>query len=186
MILASDEHSSDSLFVASDHLQTVKAMPVRTKRQFGIGLSYLDEIVGIGVGPGDRPLKCKCAGSLPPTRRIGKEGKNSRFAVVIWNSPWRRVNCPTAWSSRISKRKNVPISGDNCFRSFPNPYVMRGTAYRDVCAWADTMDVLMAFEPEFLDPGHIKPCIGAGAIEELLTDYCDAIRHVVDVAQRHG
>ena len=55
-IIASTKYSDDSLFVASEHPQPVKAMQVRTKRQFGIGLSYPDEIVGIGVGPGDRPL----------------------------------------------------------------------------------------------------------------------------------
>jgi uncharacterized sulfatase len=38
-------------------------MQVRTKRQFGIGLSYPDEIIGIGVGPGDRPLKGMGAGA---------------------------------------------------------------------------------------------------------------------------
>ena len=70
-ILASTKYSEDSLFVASRHPRPAKAMQVRTKRQFGIGLSYPDEIVGIGVGPGDRPLKGMGAGSLPPTRRIG-------------------------------------------------------------------------------------------------------------------
>ncbi|MDB2610833.1 MBL fold metallo-hydrolase, partial [Amylibacter sp.] len=75
-ILASTHFSEDSLFVASDHLQPAKAMQVRTKRQFGIDLSYPDEIIGIGVGPGERPLKGMGAGALPPTRRIG---------VLIWS-----------------------------------------------------------------------------------------------------
>ena len=70
-ILASAGFSEDSLFVASNHPQPVKAMQVRTKRQFGIGLSYPNEIIGIGVGPGARPLKGMGAGALPPTRRIG-------------------------------------------------------------------------------------------------------------------
>ena len=74
-ILASTKFSDDSLFVASDHPQPVKAMQIRTKRQFGIGLSYPDEIVGIGVGPGDRPLKGMGAGALPPTRRISEAGE---------------------------------------------------------------------------------------------------------------
>ena len=74
-ILASAGFSEDSLFVASNHPQPVKAMQVRTKRQFGIGLSYPNEIIGIGVGPGARPLKGMGAGALPPTRRIGGEGE---------------------------------------------------------------------------------------------------------------
>ena len=74
-ILASERYSEDSLFVASSHPQPVKAMQARTKRQFGIGLSYPDEIIGIGVGPGDRPLEGMGAGSLPPTRFIGDAGE---------------------------------------------------------------------------------------------------------------
>ncbi|MDB3892290.1 MBL fold metallo-hydrolase [Alphaproteobacteria bacterium] len=75
-VLASTKYSDDSLFVASAHPQPVKAMQVRTKRQFGIGLSYPDEIIGIGVGPGARPLQGMGAGNIPPTRRIGEEGES--------------------------------------------------------------------------------------------------------------
>ena len=56
-ILASDVSSEDALLGDTTHPRALKAMQMRTKRQFGIGLSYPDEIIGIGVGPGDRPLK---------------------------------------------------------------------------------------------------------------------------------
>ena len=38
----------------------------------------------------------------------------------------------------------------------------------------------MQFEPEVLAPGHTKAIFGAGQIREVLTDYRDAIRHVVN------
>lgn len=182
MILASEEHSNDSLLVASDHPQPVKAMQVRAKRQFGIGLSHPDEIVGIGVGPSDRPLKGKCAGSLPPTPRIGEEGEKLTLCDVDLEFAMAPGEMPDHMVVSHLEQK-VLISGDNCFRSFPYLYAMRGTAYRNICAWADTTDVLMALEPENLDPGHIKPRTGVGAIKEVLTDCRDAIRHVVDVAR---
>ena len=75
-VLASTKFSDDSLAVASDHPRPTKAMQARTRRQFGIGLSYPDEIIGIGVGPGNRPLEGMGAGALPPTRRIGEEGEH--------------------------------------------------------------------------------------------------------------
>ena len=37
----------------------------------------------------------------------------------------------------------------------------------------------MAYAPEFLAPGHTQPVIGADAIRSALSDYRDAIRHVV-------
>lgn len=178
-ILASTKYSDDSLFVASDHPQPVKAMQVRTKRQFGIGLSYPDEIVGIGVGPGDRPLKGMGAGSLPPTRRIGDEGENLSVHGIdlqLVMAPGETPDHMVVWYAD----KKVLISGDNFYRSFPNLYAIRGTAYRDFDAWADTMEQLMAFNPDVLAPGHTKPVFGAENIQSLLTDYRDAIRHVVD------
>ena len=178
-ILASTKYSDDSLFVASDHPQPVKAMQVRTKRQFGIGLSYPDEIVGIGVGPGDRPLKGMGAGSLPPTRRIGEEGENLSVHGIdlqLVMAPGETPDHMVVWYAD----KKVLISGDNFYRSFPNLYAIRGTAYRDFDAWADTMEQLMAFNPDVLAPGHTKPVFGAENIQSVLTDYRDAIRHVVD------
>lgn len=181
-ILASTKFSDDSLFIASAHPQPVKAMQVRTKRQFGIGLSYPDEIVGIGVGPGDRPLKGMGAGALPPTRRIGDEGED----VALCGVDLQLVRAPGETPDHIVvwyPDKKVLISGDNFYRSFPNLYAIRGTAYRDFDTWADTMDLLMSFEPEVLAPGHTKALFGLENIKDAMTDYRDAIRHVVDATR---
>ena len=69
--------------------------------------------------------------------------------------------------------------GDNFYHAFPNLYAIRGTPYRDFDSWADTMDQLLDYAPEVLAPGHTQPVIGAEAIRTALTDYRDAIRHVV-------
>lgn len=178
-ILASTRYSEDSLFVASDHPQPVKAMQARTKRQFGIGLSYPDEIIGIGVGPGARPLKGMGAGSLPPTRRIGDEGEKLSVHGIdleLVRAPGETPDHIVVWYPE----KKVLISGDNFYRSFPNLYPPRGSAYRDFDTWADTMDLLMSFGPDVLGPGHTKAVFGADAIKEALTDYRDAIRYIVD------
>lgn len=75
--------------------------------------------------------------------------------------------------------QQILFSGDNFYHAFPNLYAIRGTPYRDFDAWADTMDQLIAYRPEILAPGHTQPVIGADAIYTALTDYRDAIRHVV-------
>ena len=177
-ILASERYSEDSLFVASSHPQPVKAMQARTKRQFGIGLSYPEEIIGIGVGPGDRPLEGMGAGSLPPTRFIGDAGE----IVKICNIELELKLVPGETPDHIVvwyPEKKVLICGDNFYHAFPNLYAIRGTAYRDFDTWADSLDTLMAFQPEVLGPGHTRPVFGAAAIQESLSDYRDAIRHVI-------
>ena len=136
-ILASTKYSDDFLFVASAHPKLVKAMQMRTKRQFGIGLSYPDEIIGIGVGPGDRPLQGMGAGSLPPTRRIGDEGETLTICGVelqLVMAPGETPDHMVVWY----QDKKILISGDNYYRSLPNLYAIRGTAYRDFDSWADT------------------------------------------------
>ena len=178
-IFASTRFSDDSLIVASAHPRPTKAMQVRTKRQFGIGLSYPDEIIGIGVGPGDRPLKGLGMGSVPPTRRIGDGGERiSRCGVDLdlVMAPGETPDHMVVWY----QDKGVLFCGDNYYRSFPNLYAIRGTVYRDFDAWADTLDLLMGFDADVLAPGHTKALIGADRITEVLRDYRDAIRHVVD------
>ncbi|MEP0942420.1 MAG: alkyl/aryl-sulfatase [Rhizobiaceae bacterium] len=178
-ILASDKSSEDSLIVATHHPRPAKAQMARTKRQFGIGLSYPDEIIGIGVGPGDRPLKGMGAGALPPTRKIGEEGEKITLCGVeleLVMAPGETPDHMVVWYPE----KKVLISGDNFYRSFPNLYAIRGTEYRDFDTWADTLDQLMAFEPEVLGPGHTKAVFGAELIKEYLTDYRNGIRYVID------
>lgn len=176
-ILASTRFSDDFLAVATDHPLPSKAMQARTKRQFGIGLSYPDEIIGIGVGPGDRPLKGMGAGAMPPTRRIGEAGESVTLCGVdleLLMAPGETPDHMVVWYPA----KKVLFSGDNFYRSFPNLYAIRGTMYREFDTWADTMDQLMAFSPEVLAPGHTKAIFGASAIRDVLTDYRDAICHV--------
>lgn len=182
-IWASTRFSEDSLFVASSHPQPVKAMQVRTKRQFGIGLSYPDEIIGIGVGPGDRPLRGLGQGSVSPTRWIEDEGETVTLCGVTLQlvlAPGETPDHIVVWYDD----KKLLISGDNYYRSFPNLYAIRGTAYRDFDAWSDTLDLLMGFGAEVMGPGHTKAVFGKQTIHDCLTDYRDAIRYVVDETRK--
>jgi alkyl sulfatase BDS1-like metallo-beta-lactamase superfamily hydrolase len=177
-ILASDKSSEDPLIVATTHPRATKAMQMRTKRQFGIGLSYPDEIIGIGVGPGKRPLQGMGAGILPPTRKIGDHGEKIAVCGVdleLVMAPGETPDHMVVWYPD----KKLLISGDNYYRSFPNLYAIRGTEFREFDTWADTMDLLMSFDPEVLGPGHTKALFGAAEIRNVLSDYRDAIRHVV-------
>ena len=178
-VITSDKGSEDPLIEDTLHPRATKAMQARTKRQFGIGLSYPDEIIGIGVGPGDRPLQGMGAGMMAPTRLISEE----RTAVSLSGIDLELVMAPGETPDHMVvwyPQEKILFSGDNFYRSFPNLYAIRGTAYRDFDTWADTMDLLMEFNAEVLGPGHTKPLFGADIIRDTLTDYRDAIRHVVD------
>ena len=178
-ILASDKSSEDPLIVATEHPRATRAMQMRTKRQFGIGLSYPEEIIGIGVGPGDRPLKGMGEGILKPTRKIAEDGETVELCGVslqLIMAPGETPDHMVVWYPE----KKILFSGDNFYRSFPNLYAIRGTEYRDFDTWANTMDLLLSFKPEVLAPGHTKAVFGFENITTVLGDYRDAIRHVVN------
>jgi alkyl sulfatase BDS1-like metallo-beta-lactamase superfamily hydrolase len=177
-VITSDQNSGDPLIDVTTHPRATRAMQARTKRQFGIGLSYPDEIIGIGVGPGDRPLQGMGAGMMAPTRLISEE----RTAVTLSGVDLELVMAPGETPDHMVvwyPAKKILFSGDNFYRSFPNLYAIRGTAYRDFDVWADTMDLLMAFNADVLGPGHTRPLFGTETIRDALSDYRDAIRHVV-------
>lgn len=178
-ILASTKFSDDSLAVATDHPLPTKAMQARTKRQFGIGLSYPDEFIGIGVGPGKRPMKGLGAGAVPPTRRIGDEGEQisvSGIDLQLTMAPGETPDHMVVWYAD----KKILFCGDNFYRSFPNLYAIRGTAYREFDTWVDSLDLLLQFNAQVLAPGHTKAIVDPGEIKDLLTDYRNAISYIID------
>ena len=76
--------------------------------------------------------------------------------------------------------QRVLFSGDNFYKSWPNLYPIRGSAYRDVQAWADSVDMMLQENPDKLVPGHTRPVTDKALVIEMLTNYRDAIRFVFD------
>jgi len=175
-VIASDNFKSDIVDVDESIPHPHAAMMARTKRQFGITLTD-EERVSLGVGPGKRPMKGMGAGYIPPTLQLAGVNQIERegFKLELAKAPGETPDHMIVWWAD----KRILFCGDNYYHSFPNLYPLRGTPYRDFDAWANTMDQLMAYEPEILATGHTLPVIGADIIRERLTHYRDAIRHVI-------
>jgi alkyl sulfatase BDS1-like metallo-beta-lactamase superfamily hydrolase len=177
-IIASHAFKSDLVAVDESRPVPHAALMARTKRQFGMGLSFPDERVNLGLGPGDRPMKGMGAGHLPPTRLIGPEGVHLTLAgrrVELFHAPGETPDHLLAWLPE----EGILFSGDNYYHSFPNLYAIRGTPYRDFDSWADSLDQMLAVGADVLAPGHSQPLFGADVIASRLTDYRDAIRSIV-------
>ncbi|MGI9279823.1 MAG: alkyl sulfatase dimerization domain-containing protein [Endozoicomonas sp.] len=76
--------------------------------------------------------------------------------------------------------QKVIMPGDNVYKSFPNLYTLRGTSYRDIKKWYESVDTMLEFEPEFLAPSHTLPVEGKENVKEILTAYRDGIQFVHD------
>ena len=76
--------------------------------------------------------------------------------------------------------EQVVFAGDNFYKSWPNLYAIRGTAYRDVRDWADSIASIRLKKAATLVGGHTRPIIGRENVEEVLTNYEEAIRYIFD------
>lgn len=177
-VIASDNFESDLVAVDGAHPTPVKALLARTKRQFGMGLSFPEERVSVGVGPGDRPMQGMGAGYIAPTVSIAEQKTHLTrcgFELELVKAPGETPDHLVVWLAD----HRILFCGDNFYSSFPMLYAIRGTAYRDFNAWADSLALLLEFDAEILAPGHTMPVHGAGKIAEYLTDYRNAISAVV-------
>lgn len=175
-ILASHRFKSDLVDVDESVIAANKALMRRTMMQFGIGLAP-DQRISLGVGPGDRPMEGMGAGFLPPTERIGEDRDIDLDGVKarLIHAPGETDDHMVVW---LPEQK-VLFCGDNWYHAFPNLYAIRGTAYRDFQAWANTLTILAELGAETLSAGHTRPVFGATEVKERLTSTRDAILHVM-------
>ncbi len=64
--------------------------------------------------------------------------------------------------------------------TFPNLFTLRGENLREAVPMMESIDRVLALEPELLLPGHFEPLRGRERIREVLTRTRDAIAHVHD------
>ncbi|QDS94676.1 Hydroxyacylglutathione hydrolase [Roseimaritima multifibrata] len=159
--------------------------PVKQKRnirQFGRQLSP-SEITNRGVAPAGTEDSDRGKGFLPPTVTVPSSGLKTTIAGVdieFHIGPGETDDAMFIW---LPKEK-VLFAGDNFYSSFPNLYAIRGTAYRDVLNWSESVGKMAALKPRVVVPGHTMPIQGSQAATEALTDYSEAIRSVYEQTVR--
>ena len=112
--------------------------PVARKRgirQFGRTLPP-EDATNRGVAPARTFDRDRGGGFVPPTFRISDSYRATIAGVDIemYAGPGETDDALFVW---LPDQK-VLFAGDNFYRSFPNLYAIRGTAYRDVRKWAAT------------------------------------------------
>lgn len=73
----------------------------------------------------------------------------------------------------------VLCCGDNYYACWPNLYAIRGSQYRDIAAWVDSLRLIMTYPAKALLPGHTNPLFGYETIMEVLGNYKGAIEYVL-------
>ena len=150
----------------------------RSSRMFGNVLPR-EEVENNGIGPfleigrdGRKP------GLLYPTKTFSDKLAFTAAGIEIelYHAPGETNDQLFVWLPE----KRVLFPGDNFYKTFPNLYTIRGTPYRDLVGWVNSIDMMRYLEPEYLVPSHTRPLVGAKTINNLLTTYRDAIQYVHD------
>lgn len=153
----------------------------RAARQFGIPLQPGSELINLGIGPADRPTDGMGEGFLPPTQQVSNEGATLSIGdktLALLAAPGETEDQLMIWLAD----KKVLFAADNFYHSFPNLYAIRGTVFRDFETWANTLKVMASLNAEVMLLGHGQPVIGASEIKQRLTDYREAILHIVETS----
>jgi alkyl sulfatase BDS1-like metallo-beta-lactamase superfamily hydrolase len=153
----------------------------RSARMFG---SYLrtpgpDRMENVGLGP--------FVETLDPDMTLGLIRPNKTFSdqleTEICGVKTELVHAPGETNDQLFvwlPERGVLLPGDNIYKAFPNLYSIRGTLYRDVLAWAYSIDKMRALRPTHLVPSHTRAISGEKEVYETLTAYRDAIQFVHD------
>lgn len=75
-------------------------------------------------------------------------------------------------------KEKVLFPGDLYYKSFPNLYAIRGTEYRDVNKWIESLDMMLKLDVDAMAQGHTRPIIGKEAVKKALTNHRDAMKFV--------
>lgn len=154
----------------------------RAFRMFGVYLNE-EELVNCGIGPHLHFKEGATLGAIRPNKTF-KDSLALNIAginMVLFHAPGETPDQLFVW---LPERK-ILFCGDNLYKTFPNLYTIRGTPYRDINLWKNSLDKMRYLSPEIIIPSHTEPIFGSDSILKILTDYRDAIQFVHDQTVRY-
>ena len=148
----------------------------RITNQFGYKLT-LEEALSSGLGP-MLPQRGQ-ARPLAITEWITEskvEFHIDGIEIVLLSAEGETDDQQFVWLPK----ENVACCGDDYYASWPNLYAIRGTQYRDVSIWVDSLDKLLDLHAEVVLPGHGDALIGADRVTEVIKSYRNGINYVLE------
>ena len=147
----------------------------RSSKMFGTTLPE-EDVVNVGIGP-YLSVGRSAPGYIKPNVTFDNELKLNiaGIAFEFFHAPGETDDQIFVWLPEYQ----ALFPGDNIYKTFPNLYTIRGTSHRDVNAWINSLDMMIALEPKNIFPSHTLPFSGDSALETL-TIYRDGIQFIHD------
>ncbi len=149
----------------------------RNARQFGRDLPEKD-IINRGVAPGTTSTDRVGKGYIEPNLTF----EDSLYITLagidfeLYAADGETNDQLFVWCPEFK----ALFTGDNYYKAFPNLYAIRGSQYRNVKAWGESVQKMSTFPVEHLLPGHTRPISGQDQIHQRLRNYSSAILSVYE------
>jgi linear primary-alkylsulfatase len=153
----------------------------RSLRMYGNFLAP-GQVLNVGIGPLVGMKPDSKLGFVRPTRTFSETLEEEVAGV-----PFKLIFAPGETDDQIVvwlPKQKALIPADDFYWAFPNLYTIRGTTFRNLKQWYQSLDKMRDLNPEYLVPCHTRPIVGAKKIQEILTNYRDAIQYVHDQSIR--
>ena len=154
---------------------------VRAMRMFGNFLNK-EGLVNAGIGPHLSIGPESTVGFVHPTRTF-----SDTLEAEVAGIKFKLVHAPGETNDHLFvwlPEQKVLMPGDNFYWTFPNLYTIRGTPFRSLQQWYQSIDKMRDFNPVVLIPSHSRPIVGSEKIQKILTNYRDAIQFIHDQSIR--
>ncbi|UMB53051.1 alkyl/aryl-sulfatase [Lutibacter sp. A64] len=147
----------------------------RNGRQFGRDLPAKD-IINRGVAPGSTSKDRVGKGYIEPNITL-----NDSLFVNLAGIDFQLFAANGETNDELFvwiPSEESLFTGDNYYKSFPNLYAIRGSQYRDVKSWGESIQKMSTFPVEHIIPGHTRPVSGKTIAYKNLKNYSTAILSV--------
>lgn len=147
----------------------------RNARQFGRDLPS-EDVINRGVAPGITPTDRVGEGYLAPNKTFQDSLYISLAGIdfELYAADGETNDELFVWIPDLE----TLFTGDNYYKSFPNLYAIRGSQYRDVKSWGESIQKMSTFPVKHLVPGHTRPVSGESFVHQNLKNYSTAILSV--------
>jgi alkyl sulfatase BDS1-like metallo-beta-lactamase superfamily hydrolase len=117
-------------------------------------------------------------GFVPPTitfdDRLETEVAGLKMELIY--TPSETSNEIVVWFPELQVLQGAEV----LYELWPNLYSIRGTQYRDVKAWIDSLETMRELQAEIMVLSHTYPVIGRENVNGVLTTYHDAVQYIYD------
>ena len=177
--------------VGGVHLWKEEGTQVIAQRRFPEYMHYRERLAGFFQYRNEaqflapkRVVKSKgnYAAEIPTTHLFDDEYKFELGGLTfhMMHTPGETYDHATVWIPELK----AAFIGDNYYDSFPNIAALRGAPPRFALDYVNSIDVVLALDPELVMVAHAPPLVGREYIQETLGEYRDAIEFVHDETVR--